>query len=192
MDRIINIENTVSLEDDKLIVQILSGNINAENTLYKKYYPLILSKVSPGIGIYDAEDIVQDTMVIVVTSIKNGKYIHKQALYSYISGISWNLRNKFFKNIKYNSPINEFENITEINCYPDSIEITKQKRIRFIIKALNNLDPLCDKLLTYSFFSGLKPRQIIGLMPEFNTSVQVTKRKYKCLEKLKRKVKKLM
>jgi DNA-directed RNA polymerase specialized sigma24 family protein len=193
MGNTINLMSNDFPNDDEIIKQILSGNKQEEDILYRKYYNRLIIIVAPGIiNIDDVKDIVQDTMIIAITNIKNGKYTHKQTLFSYIQGISWILRKKFLKNTKYHSPINEYENIIEINYPQDSFEIIKEKRIGFIIQAVNSLDKVCNKLLTYSFFDKLKPRQIVGLMSEFDTSVQVSKKKFKCLEKLKRKINKIM
>lgn len=194
MSGIINMENNRFFDDDELIKLIISGNRDAEGNLFKKYYSKLLNKIASGfVNIEDAEDLAQDTFIIAIVNIKNGKYVHRQTLFSYLLGISWRLRHKYFKNKKFNSPINDNTNIIDFGWKNDDedIEIIEAKRINSIVQAIKSLDEPCRKLLTYSFFDGLKPRKIIKLMPELGTTVQISKKRDKCIEKIKRRVKKL-
>jgi RNA polymerase sigma factor (sigma-70 family) len=179
--------------DDELVEQILSGMQTAVEKIYRKYYQRLLTKLmNYFINIEDAEDISQDTMIIVISSIKNRRYEHRGTLFSFIQGVSWRLYKKFVKGSIYHSPINENENVIDINYLSDDIEIEKEKRINFISQALKELDENCHDLLKYFFFDELKPRHIVNIMPELGTSEQVSKRKFKCLEKLRRRIQKMM
>lgn len=193
MGRTIKLKNNNFFDDDALVEQIFSGNSEAEGPLYQKYNKKLLNGIkNKVINISDAEDIVQDTMIVAIVNIRNGKYVHNQTLYSYLTGIRRILLYTFYKNKKYYSPINNDVNIIDINIQPDSIEIINKKRINYIIQAIKDLDEKCKKLLKYSIFDGFKPEHIVKLMPELETPDKVYKRRFKCKEKIKRKIKKLM
>lgn len=180
-------------DDEILVRKITEGNRDAEDKLYRKYHSPLLSKLSEYfINIDDAEDLLQDTMIITLEKIKSGEYEHRGVLFSYISSISWRLYKKFYNSRIYKSPITNSENIISVELFNDGIEILTEKRISYIKHAFKLLDKTCKELLTYFIFDGLKPRYIISIMPEFDDTQQISRRKYKCFEKLERKVKKLM
>jgi len=180
-------------KDEAIVQQIKFGNQKAEDELYRKYYRKLISKlVNYNIDINDAEDLLQDTMIVVIARIKNGKYKHQGTLFPYIQGVSWRIYKKFVSNNKYHSIISDKENIIELNQDNDDIQIIKEKRIQYIIQAYRSLDVFCHDLLKYSYFDGLKPSQMVNILPNVETPEQISKRKYKCMEKLKRKTNKLM
>jgi len=179
-----------NISDDDLVDKIIKGSQNAEDLFYRKYYFKLFDLVAKNFkNIEETEDLVQDAFIITIMNIRNNKYEHHNNLFNYLKGVSWVLVKKARIQRKTESVFDDNNiNVIETKFTPgkDEIEITTEERIKELIFLIKSLDHDCKVILDYIFFKNLKPSEIVPSLAQYETAQQISKKKYKCIEKLKR------
>ena len=187
-----------NFDDEKLIALIIKGYKPAEEELFKRNMKELKGIVEHYCkDISEAEDLIQDTVITALEQIRNRKFEYQgKPIIAYLNGICKNLYRKNLRDGKYRSFITTSDILLD---YIVSIDEDDQMEIEFIEcerniivkRVFDQLDPICEQLLIYYYYNDLKPRHIIKLMPGFSTTQAISRRKHKCLTKIKRNIKKL-
>lgn len=170
------------------ISEIVAGNMNAFDELYKAYRMLFLlyGRVNLGLSHEDAVDLYQDVCTAVLNNIKTGRLkedsLPDSSLRSYINQtgkfILYNRRRKKAVPLSFNTEwIYNLE-----DSLPEEEDDEKQEKL-FIIRRTVELMPMpCSKLLELKIYKEKKNSEIAKIMNYANldsTKSQLSKCKAK-------------
>lgn len=131
----------------------------------------------------EAVDVFQDSIIALVQNCKSGKIVHlSSSLKTYIYAIGWKIYlNHVRQNkVKISGEAVEGLKIVE-NLYLDKVELEERQQI--MLKALQELGPVCQKILHLFYYEGLSLKEIAKKMNYKNADV-VKSQKSRCLQKL--------
>jgi RNA polymerase sigma factor (sigma-70 family) len=172
------------LKDQDIIRLIKEGNEDpAIEYLYAKVFPLIFSWIKKNNGSRkEAQDIFQETILILYKQIKIGKFDEKYEIQGFMFSVSRNLWVNFIKRKNKQEGISsDLENIhDEYNALSNLIS---EEREEIIVKVFSQLGERCKELLVLSFFHQFSYKEISERMGFASDEVVKTK-KYKCKQRL--------
>jgi len=191
MERTIKLYSKTSdeAEDARIISDIKSGSRNAKNQLCLKYYKDLTKMLRKYcFSSIPVELVVTDAIMFTIEKIIAEKYNDQGKILGYMYTIGKNLcseiqRRKIKDIVEYTDMIHQYSNET------DDIGqemVFDRELLNCAKEALGKLDKTCKELLILVFYDGLKPREIIKIMSEFEETKRISNRKDKCIQKLRK------
>lgn len=171
---------------DELVIQGIScSDDRALEYLYKEYAKMVSNLIVTNSGSTDdANDVFQDTIIILYEKIKSGSFVLNSSLKTFIYSVSRNLwlyrlRQKT-KDVKLNdSFMTVITDDTDVDVFCE--ENNKQDKMIEYIKLLGES---CKKILLLFYYEKLSTK-IIAEKMNLAGSDYVKTQKYRCLQKLK-------
>ena len=172
------------ITDNEIIEKIKSDDQSGMTYLYKKNKKMVMSLVTRNsCSKDDAEDILQESMLIFWQKIKEDNLVMYSRISTYLYAIALNLLRKELKSkSRYSSEELDSELIIEKDN-SDEREI-----VTAIQTSINCLSDSCERVIRYYYIDGMNMNEIAQEMNFANSDVSKTK-KLKCLISLKEIVK---
>lgn len=175
------------MSDSNIIEELKKEKNSAYDLIYQENYPFVEGYVLRNSGsIEDAQDIFQDTMLVLVQKLRMDNFQITASLKTYTIAISKNL---WFKKLRYKSSHKEVE-LTDLlsDKFYDEIELSIEKEKTYKEKLqtyLSKITSHCNRLLNSIFF---KNKDIEEVQEEFGYSTKhnAQNQKYKCIEQIKK------
>ena len=171
------------------ISEIVGGNMNAFDELYKSYRMqfLIYCRINHGLGQDDAIDLYQDVCAALLNNIKTGRWkeesLPDSSLRTYINNtgkfILFNRRRK--KAVPLTFDTDWIMNLDE--SLPEEDDREKEDKLFIVRKAVELMPMPCSKLLELRFFKEKKGAEIAEAM-NYASADSVKTQVNKCKAKL--------
>lgn len=132
----------------------------------------------------DAEDLFQDTMVVLVEKLKKDDFVLTASVNTYVFAISKNLWFKKLRDKTYYltlDEVNESDFQNEINAAIEN-ELSFMEKLK---RYLNKITDHCHRLIDDMFFKG-KAIERIQSEYGYTTRHNAQNQKYKCIQQLKK------
>lgn len=168
------------------IIDDLKGeNNNAFGQLYKAYFGMVNRFVTNNNGrTGDAEDIFQDTMMVLLEKLRQDNFQLTASIKTYIMAISKNLWLKRLRNVSRET---EFTDIHGNNFYEEiSISIEQEKNYWDKLQNyIHKISDHCQGLIHDIFF---KEKAIEQIQQEYGYSTKhnAQNQKHKCVEQIRK------
>lgn len=179
----------VGFSDQEIIENIRKGNKSALVQLYKSSKKVIKNLILKNNGMpEDAEDILQETLIIVWQNVNKDNFSLSSKLNTYVYSIAQNLWFKQFKN-KQKFQNKDIDDLSFNISIDSTNELYNEKQnIEIIAKCMNALGDTCKELLGLFYFDGWNLERIAEKL-QFANIETVKARKYQCKKKLEEIVK---
>lgn len=171
---------TASSKDQELLYRIQSGDRDSLVSIYKSQYSMIRSYVIKNQGREeDAEDLLQDALIVLWQKVQQGNFVLSSKLSTYIMAICKNL---WLKRLgKMQKMDGEDKILPHLHIAADNFsELSDFKHLQ---KALDEIGDTCKQLLLLFYFDGNDMEQIAKKMQFANADTAKAK-KYQCFKKL--------
>ena len=173
--------------DNDFMVGLLNGNNDVLSALYKKYYNVVLKFILYNSGTSAAaQDIYQETIIVLFESVKKPGFELKCQLQTYIFSIAKRL---WLKELKKNGKTFLFKESEENNLVDVSEDLKefdeKEAEIEKMNNSLIDLGEPCSELIKDFYINKLSMEQIAEKFGYTNADNAKTQ-KYKCLQRLKK------
>lgn len=173
--------------DNDFMVGLLNGNNDVLIALYKKYYNVVLKFILYNSGsAAAAQDIYQETIIVLFESVKKPGFELKCQLQTYIFSIAKRL---WLKELKKNGKTFLFKESEENNIVDVTEDLKefdeKEADIEKMNKSLIDLGEPCSELIKDFYINKLSMEQIAEKFGYTNADNAKTQ-KYKCLQRLKK------
>jgi len=173
--------------DNDFMVGLLNGNNDVLSALYKKYYNLVLKFILYNSGTNAAaQDIYQETIIVLFESVKKPGFELKCQLQTYIFSIAKRL---WLKELKKNGKTFLFKESEENNLVDVSEDLKefdeKEAEIEKMNNSLIDLGEPCSELIKDFYINKLSMEEIAEKFGYTNADNAKTQ-KYKCLQRLKK------
>jgi len=173
--------------DIELIEALKQRDRNAFKYLYKNYTRAIKHFIKTHAGQeVDAEEIEQNVIILLYEKIVSGQFILNEGtkLSTYMFAVGKNMwYKKSGRTVSYKGE-ESFEETGEDFDFDGLFEPANEDEQK-VISALKNIDPACKEILTLYYYDNKTMREIAEKM-ESITEENLRKRKYKCIQKLKK------
>jgi len=173
--------------DNDFMVGLLNGNNDVLSALYKKYYNIVLKFILYNSGTSAAaQDIYQETIIVLYESVKKPGFELKCQLQTYIFSIAKRL---WLKELKKNGKTFLFKESEENNLVDVSEDLKdfdeKEAEIEKMNNSLIDLGEPCSELIKDFYINKLSMEEIAEKFGYTNADNAKTQ-KYKCLQRLKK------
>lgn len=174
--------------DNVLLDQLKTENNSSVELLYKFYFPSVATYIKQNMGNNeDAEDIFQETIIILLQKVRQPDFILTASLKTYLYAISKNLWLKRLRDNKLISVSNEllwenFHNETEtftVELYP------KKSKEQQVQNWLQKITENCQRILKALFFYH-EPMDSLMLKMGWKNKHTAANQKYKCIKQMKK------
>ncbi len=177
--------------EQALLERIKAGDRTVLGEIFTRYEKLIGSYVkSHGGNDADAEDMLQETIIVLWQKVCAGNFTLSSRLGTYLLGV---IKNKWHAEIRKRERYvdGEFpEDSSDEN--PSSLDVMmSNERTHAIQKALDAINPICKELLLLYYFEERKMEDIARRMNFANADVAKSK-KYQCKKSLEAALKQIM
>ncbi|MEO7485617.1 MAG: RNA polymerase sigma factor [Ferruginibacter sp.] len=168
-----------------IIIDLKGENNQAFGALYKNYFATVSRFITTNNGtIHDAEDIFQDTMIVLVAKLREDDFVLEASVKTYIMAIAKNL---WFKKLRSAKRETEFSDLHNNQFYEEiSLAIQQEKsywdKLQYYIHQISDH---CKRLIHDMFFKNQPIRQIqrdYGYSTKHNAQNQ----KHKCVEQIRK------
>ena len=164
------------MNEKQIFERICSGDEDALDILYKKYYRMMAKLVMTNSGTeQEAKDIYQDALIVFWQKAVSGNLVLTSKMSTYLYSICLNL---WRKELDRKSRLSREEKDS-----PQYQDHETEERVIIINKCVNELGETCRKVLTYFYFDRMSMAEIAERLGFANTNTAKTK-KYKCKKKL--------
>ena len=164
------------MNEKEIFDRICSGDEEALDVIYKKYYRMMTKLVISNNGTeQEAKDIYQDALIVFWQKAVSGNLVMTSKMSTYIYSICLNLWRKELDR--------KGRHTREYKDFPEFQDHESAERIKIINNCVNKLGDTCRKVLTYFYFDGMSMAEIAEKLGFANTNTAKTK-KYKCKKKL--------
>jgi len=169
----------------EIITDLKGENNNAFGMLYKEYFVMVNRFVINNNGrTDDAEDIFQDTMLVLIHKLREDDFELTASIKTYIMAISKNL---WLKKLRTAYRETEFTDIHDNQFYEEiNIAIEQEKSYKDKVQNyLNKITTHCQQLINDIFF---KEKSIEQIQKDFNYSSKhnAQNQKHKCFEQIRK------
>lgn len=172
--------------DEAIIKAIEQDNDAALNWLYRMCFPTVLSMVLQNNGNRDeASDLFQDAIVVFYENVKEGTFILKSSINTYLYAVSrhlWlkKLRQKGKSSMVYIELKDNWDVSDEVNRFED-------EEIRFskLASAIDSIGEPCRSLLMDFYYQDMS-MQALAEKYNYTNAENAKTQKYKCLQRLKK------
>jgi RNA polymerase sigma factor (sigma-70 family) len=154
--------------------------------LYKEHFQTVNKFIQKNSGTkQDAEDIFQDTLIVLIEKLKKDDFKLTASLKTYIVAIAKNLWFKKLRDNRINVTGESFENLSE--KFYSEIETSIENEKTYWDKLsmyMSNVSDHCKKILDMFYFER-KTIEEIQTHFGYTTKHNAQNQKYKCVEQLK-------
>ena len=169
--------------DREFIQRIKTNDRTVLGELFLKYERMISGYVLKNGGDNnDAEDIIQETIIVLWQKINSDSLQLTVKLGTYLLAIA---KNKWMAELRKRrkiSPLDISEHITDGN--PSSLDdLVNEEQIAYVREALDMLQPICRKLLLLYYFEEKNMKEVAKILNLANADVAKSK-KYQCKKSL--------
>lgn len=176
-----------SFSDAELIAAIKSGNDidNAVGFIYRTHYRLLENYVLTNSGNeMDAEDIIQEVLVVFIDMIQLEKYRNEAGVRSFLYTLTRNLWITELRKRKSDFKRNEIFEFSREKEEDDISEFLLYKEAQgVIVQLFERMGEKCKHILTLFYYENLSMKEILKQTNYENEQV-LRNRKYKCLKEL--------
>jgi len=176
-----------NFSDNDFVEGLKLGDDLVLKALYKKYYNLVLKLVVSNSGSSEAaQDIYQETIIVLYEKCKNPEFKLNCQLQTYIYSVA---RNLWLKQLKKHGNVGELKEYHQ-DVYEDSgADIkdhqSKENDIQKAFKSLEELGEPCASLIKDFYIKKMNMDEISEKFGYTNAD-NAKNQKYKCLQRLKR------
>lgn len=154
----------LSFSEKELIQAVLDENAKRKRSayfteIYQKVTPYVYKRIKNQRGSQeDAEDVVQQAMLKLITNIKTGKFIPKGSFNSYFWGICFNIwRNTLKKRVKMpTNGLKEYDKADEPEVEQQAELLFREEVYDLVKEKLKKLSNKCQKLLQETIYEEKK------------------------------------
>ena len=175
------------LTNEDLILAIKSGDKidEAISFIYKNYYGLLESIVLSNNGSKaDAEDTIQEVLVVFIDMVIKDKYRAEASVKSFLYTLTRNLWiseiRKRSSTLKRNTTYEDSRELIEKDISDYLVYYESQKLIMTLFEKLGEK---CNQILTYFYFNNYSMKEILDKV-EYGNEQVLRNKKYKCLKSL--------
>lgn len=138
-----------------------------------------------GGDLQDSQDIEQRVLIILYENIRSGKYLFREdvKISTYLFSIAQHQWLGELKSRKKSKPTNEEYFVHFSEDPTDTLYL--DELVEVLLKILNDLDPDCYKLIKFKYYDHFNDEDISKLLESISVE-NVRKRRYKCLQKVKK------
>jgi len=168
--------------DQQLIGRIRKNDRTVLAEIFTRYERLVIGYVrSHGGDETDAEDMLQEAIIVVWQRVCSGDFELTSKLGTYLLGI---VKNKWSAELRKRSRIVEETTDGSRDGNPSVLEtIIRDEKREMVRKALDKLQPVCRELLLLFYFEGRNFQDIARVMGFAGADVAKSK-KYQCKKAL--------
>ncbi len=155
------------MEDIKIINRIIDGEEDGLELLLARYGVKLLRAARMMCNSEeDAEDILQETMLKVITKLHTFK--GKSQLYTWIYGVLLNTKRSYYRKNRKEVKLDDFENpeslFDKLSNSVNQTDSDKNGNDRIFISALRTLGSKHREVLTMKFFDGMMIKDIADIL----------------------------
>lgn len=178
------------LTDALLLEGIAAGDSGALQQVYKVYYPQWQKwMMAKGGAEVDAEDVFQESLVVVYHKACDPEFVLTAALGTYIFAVAkrlWYRKLEQQQRLDIDGWQNDIGHLGD-SGYQADVEAhwEQEEQFRSMYAALEELGAPCSQLLKAFYIEGRSMQQISELLAYSNAETAKTQ-KYKCLSRLKK------
>ena len=169
--------------DRQFIQRIQENDKTVLGEIYAKYEKQVFNYIKNHSGDdFDAEDMLQESIIVLWQNVNNGKFDLSSKLGTYIVAVA---KNKWRAQLRKKNKISRTEISENIINHDDGpLEILLSDEKESLIKAAFGLiQPICKKLLMMFYFEERSLEEITKILKFSNTNVTKSK-KYQCKKSL--------
>jgi RNA polymerase sigma factor (sigma-70 family) len=181
------VQHSRSFSDAELISAIKTGKDidNAIGFIYRNHYRLLEGYILTNSGNeMDAEDIIQETLVVFIDIIQNDKYRNEASVRSFLYTLT---RNLWITELRKRNSEDRRNGIFEANSEKQEDDISSYIVYReaqsMIVELLERMGEKCKQILTLFYYEDLPMKEILKQTNYENEQV-LRNKKYKCLKEL--------
>ncbi|WP_461091449.1 RNA polymerase sigma factor [Spirosoma gilvum] len=173
-----------SLTDSQLLDLLRAGDNQSVDLLYRRYYPSVEYFVIQNSGDKDqAHDLFQETLVVLLTAIRDPSFQLTSSLKTYVFSIS---RNLWLKQLKKSARWTGLETVGEDRNVTAPVDAeVPPTAYQTVMGIMVKLTLRCMKLLSSIFF-GQKDMTQIMKDDGYSSLHSAQNQKYKCLEQARK------
>ena len=175
------------LTNEDLILAIKSGNNidEAISFIYKNYYGLLENIVITNNGNKaDAEDVIQEVLVVFIEMVIKGKYRAEASVRSFLYTLTRNLWiSELRKRGSANKRNTSYEDSREVIEKDISDYLVYHESQKLIMTLFEKLGEKCNQILTYFYYNNYSMKEILEKV-EYENEQVLRNKKYKCLKGL--------
>jgi RNA polymerase sigma factor (sigma-70 family) len=177
----------LNYSDSEFIEGLKSGNDSVLKALYKKYYNLVLKFVVSNNGSSEAaEDVYQETIVILYEKCRDEQFELNCQLQTFIYSIARNLWLKQLKKHGHVGSLKEYHQEAYNDAESDlKTHTQKEEDIEKMYRSLDELGEPCATLIKDFYIRKMSMEEISDKFGYTNAD-NAKNQKYKCLQRLKR------
>ena len=180
-------KSKVQFTEDQFIDGLRTGNNEALNALYKKYYNIVLKFIVNNSGSHEAaQDIYQETIIVLYENVQKPGFELNCQLQTYIYSIAKRL---WLKQLKKSSKTFLFKEDEENEVVDVNEEISehlnKEADLERMNQSLSELGEPCATLIKDFYVQKLSMDEIAEKFGYTNAD-NAKNQKYKCLQRLKK------
>ena len=174
------------VEQGHLLLELKKGSAKAFESLYKDHYRMVATLISRmGGSPYDAEDIFQESLFVLVKNIRQPDFKLTAKISTYLHAIA---RNQWLKKSKkqQHEISTHKEDIFSVRFdFEDNIKQMEEKELMIgvVMDRLNGMEEVCKKVIRLTFLKKLSHAEVAELLGYTVAFVKV--KKFRCLKYLR-------
>jgi RNA polymerase sigma factor (sigma-70 family) len=181
-----------NLQDEDVIDGIVRGGQHLERSLgylYRQYYDLLEHYVESNSGDKDdAADVIQDSFLVFVKMVEDGRFRGESSIKSILYAICRNLWITELRKRKTTMARHERYEAEKDNMTMDvSSEISRQEDSRLVMELFETMGEKCKNVLLAFYYENLSMKEI-SLREGFSNEQVLRNKKHKCLKALIEKI----
>lgn len=175
---------TLLYSDDRILEMIRDGNEDGLVRLYQQNRKMVVSYISKNSGTFDdAEDMLQEALVILWERVRSGRFEHSAKLSTFIFATVKNLWSRKLARSRRETRT-EINDETTSDGEPTLIEsLINKERVDFLKDCMKKIGEQCRKLLLLYYWEEMSMEQIAVHMGLANADT-VKSKKYQCKKQL--------
>jgi RNA polymerase sigma factor (sigma-70 family) len=170
----------------QLVEKLKGRSACAYDHLYKLYYPTIEKYIlSNSGGVADAQDIFQETLLILTDNIEKPDFVLSSSLKTYLYSISRNLWLKVLSKKKNIQLLDNEGKSLNVQDFSEQEREGQHRLTSFIEKIISKIPHHCQQIIDYVFYKNASPEQVAEELG-YNNNHTVSNAKYKCIQHMKK------
>ncbi len=169
--------------DRQFILRIKENDRSVLGEIYVKYEKQVINYIkSHGGDNFDAEDMLQEAIIVLWQNVNNGKFDLSSKLNTYIVAVA---KNKWRAELRKRNKTSNVD-ISDNTIDPDDNQLEillSEEKENNVRDALNMIKPICKQLLMMFYFEEKNIEEITKILEFSNTNVTKSK-KYQCKKSL--------